>query len=52
MPDNQDNKEIPIGQKMFDRPFMLLFAGLAVMTLFYTAWGLIEVLSLPMATLP
>jgi hypothetical protein len=44
--------EIPLGQRLFDRPFLLLAAGLVVMFLFYTGWGLIEILSLPQATLP
>jgi len=43
---------IPTGQKLFDRPFLLLIAGLLVMFLFYTGWGLWEILTLPKATLP
>jgi len=43
---------IPTGQKLFDRPFLLLAAGLIVMFLFYTGWGLWEILSLPAAKLP
>lgn len=42
----------PLGQRLFDRPFLLLGAGLFVMFLFYTGWGLLEILSLPTATLP
>jgi hypothetical protein len=43
---------IPLGQRLFDRPFLLLAAGLLVMFLFYTGWGLLEIYSLPQATLP
>ncbi|MCB9083064.1 MAG: hypothetical protein H6624_01910 [Bdellovibrionaceae bacterium] len=46
------NQEVPLGQRLLDSPFLLLFAGLATMFGFYTIWGLIEVLSLPQATLP
>jgi hypothetical protein len=46
------DREVPLGQRLLDRPFLLLVAGLAVMFGFYTIWGLIEILSLPAATLP
>jgi len=42
----------PLGQRLFDRPFLLLAAGLLVMFLFYTGWGMWEILSLPAGTLP
>jgi hypothetical protein len=44
--------ETPLGQRLLDRPFLLLVAGLVVMFGFYTIWGLYEILSLPKATLP
>ncbi len=47
-----DKQEVPLGQRLFDRPFLLLAAGVIVMAAFYTLWGLYEVLSLPVATLP
>jgi hypothetical protein len=43
---------IPLGQRLLDRPFLLLVAGLVVMFGFYTLWGLYEILTLPRATLP
>jgi hypothetical protein len=43
---------LPLGQRLLDRPFLLLLAGLAVMFGFYTLWGLYEIWSLPQATLP
>lgn len=55
MPDSYEGEgggEVPLGQRIFDNPFLLLIAGLAVMAIFYTAWGLIEVLTLPPAPLP
>jgi hypothetical protein len=42
----------PIGQRLLDRPFLLLLAGLLVMSGFYTVWGLLEILTLPKAPLP
>lgn len=43
---------IPLGQRLYDRPFLLMAAGVLVMVVVYTLWGLAEVLSLPPATLP
>lgn len=42
----------PLGQRLFNRPFLLLFIGLAVMFGFYTIWGVVEVMMLPQAPLP
>ncbi|MBI4537895.1 MAG: hypothetical protein HY704_00110 [Gemmatimonadetes bacterium] len=43
---------VPLGQRLFDSPFLLLVAGLVVMVVFYTLWGLLEVGSLSQAPLP
>jgi hypothetical protein len=43
---------IPLGQRLFDNVFLLLAAGMSVMLVLYTAWGLWEILTLPTATLP
>lgn len=42
----------PLLQRLYDRPFVLLVAGLLVVLLFYTAWGIYEILTLPPAQLP
>jgi hypothetical protein len=47
-----ENEPVPLGQRLLDRPFLLLLAGLVVMFGFYTLWGLYEILSLPKAALP
>ena len=52
LPDPQDPTSIPLGQRLFDNVFLWLAAGLAVMLIVYTAWGMWEVLSLPQSTLP
>lgn len=46
------DEQVPFLQKLYDRPFILLAAGIIVMVLFYTGWGFYEILSLPEATLP
>ena len=48
----KDPPEIPFLQRLYDRPFVLLAMGFAVMLVLFTAWGLWEVMSLPTATLP
>ncbi|MBK9071473.1 MAG: hypothetical protein IPL79_10785 [Myxococcales bacterium] len=39
-------------QQLYDRPLLLLALGMLVMLVFYTGWGLYEILSLPTALLP
>jgi len=51
-PADDANESPPLGQRLLDRPFLLLIAGLIVMFLFYTGWGMFEILSLPAGSLP
>ena len=44
--------ELPLGQRLFDNVFLLLAAGIVVVAIFYTGWGLWEILTLPAAPLP
>ena len=48
----EQNENIPWGQKLYERPILLLVLGLIVMFVFYTIWGMIEIYSLPQAPLP
>lgn len=50
--DNSAHDAVPLGQRLFDNVFLLLAAGLVVMLLVYTGWGLYEIMSLPTAPLP
>lgn len=45
-------EEIPLMQRLYDRPFLLLVLGVSVVGIFYTLWGLFEIFSMPWATLP
>jgi hypothetical protein len=40
---------IPAMQQLIDNPFLLLFIGIAVPTVLYTIWGVMEIVSLPIA---
>ena len=44
--------EIPFGQRLFDSPFILLVLGILVMFVFFTGWGVWEIMSLEPAPLP
>ena len=44
--------EIPLGQRLYDNWLLLMIAGIAIMGVIYTGWGLWEIASLPQATLP
>jgi hypothetical protein len=50
-PDLSDTA-VPLGQRLFDNIFFLLAAGLVIMLVLYTAWGLWEITTLPPAQLP
>ncbi len=52
MADENEKEKIPLGQRLYERPLLLLVAGLATMFGFYTIWGMIEIMSLPQAPLP
>jgi hypothetical protein len=45
-------EEIPLGQRLYDNWLLLLIAGILVMAVIYTGWGLWEIVTLPPATLP
>jgi hypothetical protein len=47
-----DGEPAPLGQRLYDSPFLLLVAGIFVMVVVYTGWGLWEILSLTPAPLP
>lgn len=47
-----DEGPIPLGQRLFESPFLLLIACIMVMLVFFTGWGLVEIYSLTEAPLP
>lgn len=40
---------IPFMQRVLDNPFLLLFLGVTIPTVFYILWGLIELTQIPIA---
>ncbi len=44
-----EEERIPLMQRVLDNPFLLLFLGVAVPTVFYIIWGIIEITQIPIA---
>jgi len=42
-------EHIPAMQRLLDNPFLLLFLGVTVPTVFYIIWGILEVAQIPIA---
>ncbi len=42
-------EHIPAMQRVLDNPFLLLFLGVTIPTVFYILWGLIELTQMPIA---
>ena len=45
----QEFVRIPIFQRILDNPFILLFVGVVVPAVFYVIWGIMEIVSIPIA---
>ena len=43
------DEPVPIMQQLLDNPFLLLFLGIAMPTVLYIVWGVMEIVSLPIA---
>lgn len=43
----KEEEPIPAWQIFFDNIFLLFFFGIAIPTLVYTVWGLMEVVQIP-----
>jgi hypothetical protein len=46
--DVQD-EPIPMMQQLLDNPFLLLFIGVAMPTVLYIVWGVMEIVGIPIA---
>ncbi len=44
-----DNEKVPVMQRVLDNPFLLLFLGVVVPTVFYILWGVMEIVTIPIA---
>ena len=48
-PDTKQQERVPVMQRVLDNPFLLLFIGVVVPTVFYVVWGIMELVSIPLA---
>ncbi len=46
---SSESVKIPFMQRVLDNPFLLLFLGVVIPTVFYIMWGLIELTQIPIA---
>jgi hypothetical protein len=42
-------ERVPPMQRVLDNPFLLLFLGVTVPTVFYLIWGIMEIAQIPIA---
>ena len=47
--EDDPNEPVPWMQQLLDNPFLLLFIGVLVPMLLYTVWGVIDILTIPIA---
>ena len=47
--DDVDDEPIPMMQQLIDNPFLLLFLGVAMPTVLYIVWGVMEIVGIPIA---
>lgn len=48
-PSRKTVERIPAMQRLLDNPFLLLFLGVTMPTVFYLIWGVLEVAQIPIA---
>ena len=46
---DEEEQDIPTMQRILDNPFLLLFIGILIPTLTYIVWGVMELISIPLA---
>ena len=47
--DLPDDEPVPAMQQLLDNPFLLLFIGIAMPTVLYVIWGVMEIVNIPVA---
>jgi len=48
-PADDPDEPIPALQQLIDNPFLLLFIGVAMPTVLYIIWGVMEIVGIPVA---
>ena len=45
----QASERMPVMQRVLENPFLLLFLGVMVPAVFYIIWGVMEIVTIPIA---
>jgi len=45
----QEEERVPAMQQILENPFLLLFLGVAMPTVIYIVWGVMEIVGIPLA---
>jgi hypothetical protein len=45
----ENTERVPTMQRILDNPFLLLFIGVVFPTVFYIIWGIMEIVTIPLA---
>lgn len=45
----QAGERVPVMQRILDNPFLLLFIGVVFPAVFYIIWGIMELVTIPLA---
>ncbi len=48
-PNEESHQRIPVMQRILDNPFLLLFLGVTMPTVFYIIWGVMEIVQIPIS---
>jgi hypothetical protein len=46
--DDMSDEPVPMMQQLIDNPFLLLFLGVAMPTVLYIVWGVMEIVGIPL----
>lgn len=46
---DRDDEKVPFMQQLLDNPFLLLFIGVMIPMVVYSLWGVIDILTVPLA---
>ena len=46
---DSDDEKAPFMQQLLDNPFLLLFLGVMIPMVVYSLWGVIDILTVPLA---
>lgn len=49
--EGEEEERIPALQHIIENPFLLLFIGVAMPTVLYIVWGVMEIVGIPMSPL-